>query len=251
MRWHEELGYDAGAMRQIGAIWGKSRQKAGGRINLLLSHLLDTAAVAEQIWDNYLAPSTKRTLDEISEDRGRSFFAWLCGVHDCGKATPAFQRVDAEGAEAVRRAGLGWNELVVKRARWRHDKAGGTLLLRVLREAGWETEQIAWLWPLIAGHHGSIPAVGALAGLRTARGEPQGKGPAWSRVQSALVEVFTRLVGFDDLADVQPRSVPSRAVQLQLSGLIVMADWIASDERHFAGIDDLADVSMQGARARC
>ncbi|MET9241271.1 CRISPR-associated helicase Cas3' [Nonomuraea sp. NPDC003709] len=237
-------------MRQLGALWGKSRQKAGGRINLLLSHLLDTAAVAEQIWDNYLAPSTKRILNALSQGRGRLFFAWLCGVHDCGKATPAFQRVDADGADAVRRAGLSWIEPVVQKARWRHDKAGGTLVLRLLKEAGWEGEQIAWLWPLVAGHHGTVPSKGALLGLRTGRGEPQGKGPAWARVQAAVVEVFTRLVGFADLADVQPQRVPSRAVQLQLSGLVVMADWIASDERHFPGVDDLADVTMQGARDR-
>ncbi|MGW0811407.1 CRISPR-associated helicase Cas3' [Nonomuraea sp. NPDC002799] len=250
MQWHDEFGYESAVMRQLGALWGKSRQKAGGRTNLLLSHLLDTAAVAERIWDNYLAPSTKRSLNAISRDRGIMFFAWLCGVHDCGKATPAFQRVDAEGAQAVRRAGLSWNEPVVQRARWRHDKAGGALLLRLLREAGWEAAQIAWLWPLVAGHHGTVPSVGALAGLRTARGEPQGKGPAWAGVQAALVEVFTRLVGFTSLADVQPQQAPSRAVQLQLSGLVVMADWIASDERHFPGVDDLADVTVHGARDR-
>lgn len=249
MRWHDAFGYDQVVMRQLGAFWGKSCQKAGGRTNLLLSHLLDTAAVAEQIWDHYLAPSTKRMLNAISRGRGRLLFAWSCGVHDCGKATPAFQRVDAEGAAAVRRAGLSWDEPSVQRARWRHDKAGGTLLLRLLREAGWDKQQVDWLWPLIAGHHGTVPAKGALAG-RLARGEPQGKGRDWARAQAAVVEVFTRLVGFADLADVQPEQVPGRAVQLQLSGLVVMADWIASDERHFPGVDDLADVSMQGARDR-
>ncbi|MBE1584598.1 CRISPR-associated endonuclease Cas3-HD [Nonomuraea angiospora] len=158
MKWHDALDYDPVVTRQLGALWGKSRQKAGGRTNLLLSHLLDTAAVAEQIWDNYLAPSTKRVLNTLSQGRGRLFFAWLCGIHDCGKATPAFQRVDPEGAEAVRRAGLSWLEPVVQKARWRHDKAGGTLLLRLLKEAGWQAEQIAWLWPLVAGHHGTVPS---------------------------------------------------------------------------------------------
>ncbi|MER7363477.1 CRISPR-associated helicase Cas3' [Nonomuraea wenchangensis] len=250
MTWYDALGYDRAVIGQLGALWGKSRCKAGGRTNLLLSHLLDTAAVAEQIWDNYLAPSTKYVLNVLSGDRGKMFFAWICGVHDCGKATPAFQRVDAEGAAAVRRAGLRWDEAKVQRARWRHDKAGGTLVRRLLREAGWAPEQIEWLWPLVAGHHGTVPSVGTLEGLRTARGEPQGKGPDWTRVQAAVVDVFTRLVGFVDLADVQLQRVPSRAVQLQLSGLVVMADWIASDERHFPGVDDLADVTMKGARGR-
>lgn len=178
------------------------------------------------------------------------FFAWLCGIHDCGKATPAFQSVDDEGAEAVRRVGLTWNAHAVKRNPWRHDKAGAMILRTLLREAGWDAQQVAWLWPLVAGHHGSFPSVGVFSGRITARGEPQGKGPAWSEVQRALVETFTRLLGYEGLAEVQPTAVPSRAVQLQLSGLVVMADWIASDERHFWGIDNLADVSLDKARSR-
>src|SRR5687768_3168117 len=121
--WHRDLGYEPVITQQIGVLWGKSRKKAGGRKNLLLSHLLDTAAVAEQLWDHYLSPATKQELEDISAGRGRLFFAWLCGVHDCGKATPAFQSLDGEGAEAVRRTGLTWNESAIKRNPWRHDKA--------------------------------------------------------------------------------------------------------------------------------
>ncbi|MGJ6968827.1 CRISPR-associated endonuclease Cas3'' [Streptosporangium sp. G11] len=248
--WHRDFGYESIITQQIGALWGKSRKKAGGRTNLLLSHLLDTAAVAEQLWDHYLAPATKQELQDISAGRGRLFFAWLCGVHDCGKATPAFQSVDGEGAEAVRRAGLTWNEPAIKRNPWRHDKAGGLILRTLLREDGWEAQQIAWLWPLVAGHHGAFPSVAVFAGRNTARGEPQGRGPAWAKVQRALVETFTRCLGYENLAQVQPVKAPSRAVQLQLSGLIVMADWIASDERHFRGVDDLAQVNLPQARKR-
>ncbi|MFF3669833.1 HD domain-containing protein [Microtetraspora malaysiensis] len=43
----------------MSVLWGKSAAKAAGRMNLLICHLLDTAAVAEQIWDRYLAASTK------------------------------------------------------------------------------------------------------------------------------------------------------------------------------------------------
>lgn len=64
------------------------------------------------------------------------------------------------------------------------------------------------------------------------------------------MERFTTELGFDDLTDVEPSRVPSRAAQLHLSGLIVMADWIASDERHFPGVDKLSDVSFGGARKR-
>ncbi|MFG1874920.1 CRISPR-associated helicase Cas3' [Sphaerisporangium sp. NPDC049003] len=247
-----ELGFlkDPDAIRQLGVLWGKSAAKAAGRMNLLICHLLDTAAVSEQIWDRYLAPSTKALLEEVAggHGRGRRFFAWVCGVHDCGKATPAFQQMDEVGAQAVRQAGLTW--MPTGGQRWRHDRAGGKLIRDVLRGAGWSDDQISWIWPLVAGHHGKFPSSGRLIEPVRARGHLHGKGLEWRRVQSAVVEVLTRQLGFEDLKDVQPVRVPSRADQLHLSGLVVMADWIASDERYFPGVDDLRDVSLAASRER-
>ncbi|WP_084000273.1 CRISPR-associated helicase/endonuclease Cas3 [Actinomadura kijaniata] len=234
----------------LGVLWGKSAKRAGGVLNLLLSHIFDTAAVAEQIWDHYLSLSARRMLNEVSGGQGCRFFAWLCGVHDYGKATPAFQHVDAFSAEAVLRAGLSWNRHVVDRVRWRHDRAGAYLLRRDLGEACWGEEQIEWVWPLVAGHHGLFPPLREVREPRGGRGELPGRGPAWPRVQKALLSILTAELGYTDLAEVQPARAPTRAEQLQLSGLIVMADWIASDHRHFPGIDDLDRVSLVGARRR-
>ncbi|GAA2154719.1 CRISPR-associated helicase/endonuclease Cas3 [Kitasatospora kazusensis] len=248
-RWEQ---YAPEVVAAVGALWGKSAGKAGGTRNLLLSHMLDTAAVAEVVWGDYLPPVSRRSLDELAggPGRGRRFFAWLCGVHDCGKATPAFQHMDADGARAVLAAGLTWDRYAVGRSRWRHDKAGGKLLRRLLVEAQWAEAQVEWVWPLVAGHHGTVPTLGQLGAGKPAL---QGSGQLWPAVQSALVEVFTRELGFDaerPLAAVQARGVPGRAVQLQLAGLVVMCDWIASDEAHFVGVDDLSRVTMPAARGR-
>ncbi|BAJ26394.1 putative CRISPR-associated helicase [Kitasatospora setae KM-6054] len=248
-------GLSGEAAGWLGALWGKSAGKAGGTANLLISHMLDTAAVAEVMWEEYLPPVTRRRLDVIAGGRGRGrlLFVWLCGVHDLGKATPAFQFMDAAGAAAVRAAGLRWNEYTLAAGKkWRHDRAGGRLLRRLLAGAGWSEEQTAWVWPLVAGHHGTIPTVGDLAPPKKNE-EFQGRGAAWQEAQAALLEVFSREVGFGGeclLAEVQPCEVPPRAVQLQLSGFVVMADWIASNEQHFHGVADLAQVSMEGARRR-
>ncbi|MFE0422320.1 CRISPR-associated helicase Cas3' [Streptomyces sp. NPDC058953] len=237
----------------LGVLWGKSEEKAGGTTNLLLSHLLDTAAVAECVWDGYLAPSTKRMMDDIAggPGRGRRFFAWLCGIHDCGKATPAFQRLWAKGAQAVRDAGLVWHEptLANRKLKWRHDRAGAYVLRTVLRGAAWRDEQVGWVWPLVAGHHGAFPEESATLEPRGSRGQNAGGAP-WRRVQLALVERFTAELGFEGVAAVEPVRIPSRAAQLHLSGLVVMTDWIASDEKHFKGVDELAKVSLDGARGR-
>ncbi len=248
---HLTSGFEPEVARYLGVLWGKSKERAGGQTNLLLSHLLDTAAVAEQIWDHFLAPSTRTLVGEIAggPERGRRFFAWLCGVHDCGKATPVHQRLWSEGGRAVQQAGLTWHEPTTAKSKWRHDKAGGNLVRRLLSDAGWPPEHVDWIWPLVAGHHGVFPSDGQLQEQRKCKGQLMGTG-RWPEVQRAVLEVFTRELGFADLVAVKPVRVPSRAAQLHLSGLVVMADWIASDEDHFKGEDDLGKVCLASARRR-
>lgn len=165
---------------RVVAFWGKSTARNGGRTHLLLGHLLDTAAVAGVLWDQYVSRSLRERLEEISGGRGRAWLMWVCGIHDCGKACPAFQAVDAVEAAPVIAAGLSWGRLPTdKRRRWRHDVAGAALLLPRLRSAWGDAEAAAWVWPLVAGHHGSFPSVG---GLRPPHPEVQGRGPAgWRR----------------------------------------------------------------------
>lgn len=245
-------GLSPEVLRWLGVLWGKSPERAGGRMNLLVSHMLDAAAVGELLWDCYVAPSTQVWLDQVAggPGRGRALLSWLCGVHDCGKATPAHQRLWPEGARAVQEAGLRWREVTTANVRWRHDRAGGSVLRSVLNEEGWLPEHVDWVWPLVAGHHGLFPAEGQLAEPLKARGQLRGRSAEWQRAQRGLLQWFSRALGFAGVADVEPVVVPSRAAQLHLSGLVVMADWIASDEKYFEGVDDLDKVSMDGARER-
>ncbi|MER5769270.1 CRISPR-associated helicase Cas3' [Streptomyces sp. NPDC001985] len=238
------MGLAPEVVSRLSVLWGKSAARNEGRTHLLLGHLLDTAAVAEVMWGEYLAPSLRRRLDEVSGGRGREWFMWVCGIHDCGKATPAFQALDAVEAVPVVAAGLTWHRWP-KSERWRHDVAGGALLAPLLREA-WGREAAGWVWPLVSGHHGAFPSAGSLR----APGELQGRGGEWRVVQRGLVEVFTRAVGFDGLGAVCPVGGLRKAEQLALSGLVVMADWIASDSSCFVGLGDAGEVSLAGARRR-
>lgn len=230
----------------FGVLWGKS--KAGDSVNLLLQHLLDTAAVAELLWDRFLAPGTKNKIDGCCGGRGRSLFALVCGLHDVGKASPAFQAKVPSLASAVQEAGLGWRELSSSQSRaWHHTLAGAVILRRVLPAAGWSPDAVSWVWPLIAGHHGVVPGPGKLLSSRQ-RDNAQGRGE-WVIVQDELVRRIAAELEID-LATMAPTRAPRRAEQLALCGAVIMADWIASDDRHFAGIDDLRRVSVKGARER-
>jgi len=235
----------------LSAFWGKSRKLGGGHINLLISHLLDSAAVAEQLWERYLSLKTKDLLNETSAGQGKRFFMWLCAMHDCGKATPAFQAVDTEGAAQVRAAGLTWNDRRLRNRRWRHDKAGGKLTHLVLEEHWGNSEHINWIWPLVAGHHGAFPARSEVLRKRRGFSEHQGENlPGWPEAQRALVAVITRALGYRDIADLHPAVAPSKAEQLMLSGLIIMADWIASNHQHFGGLEQISRIGLAGARER-
>jgi CRISPR-associated endonuclease/helicase Cas3 len=231
-------------------LWGKSAQRTSGDVlaHLLLAHLLDAAAVAELMWGRFLAPTVRARIDACCEGRGGSLFALLCGWHDIGKASPAFQSKVPELAEQVQRSGLTWRELDRTSQRWHHTLAGGMALRRVLRDAGWNREAVSWVIPLITGHHGTVPSTGLLLPPGPGRGNAQGLG-AWEAVQDALVYRVAAELGLD-LAGIAPVRTPRRAEQLAISGAMVMADWISSDEKHFGGIDSPAGICMAHARER-
>ncbi|WP_234016894.1 CRISPR-associated helicase Cas3' [Streptomyces sp. LaPpAH-108] len=242
------MGVSDETVARVSRLWGKSAALNGGRTHLLLGHLLDTAAVAALMWDGYLSPSLRRRLDEISRGRGRAWFMWVCGIHDCGKACPAFQGLDEAEAAPVRATGLTWGRLPAGKPRkWRHDVAGGALLRARMRREWADDEAAGWVWPLVAGHHGAFPSA---SGLRVPYPDALGRGAGWAETQQAVVDVFTRAVGFDAFAEVKPAAALRKAEQLALSGLIVMADWIASDSASFPGLADAREISPAGAMRR-
>src|SRR5690349_20557942 len=90
---------------QLGALWGKSDRDGRGW-GLLLQHLLDTAAVAERVWDEVLPVPLQRALSDVSDGAGRQLFVAVAALHDVGKATPPFQCKDDAGRARVEAAGL-------------------------------------------------------------------------------------------------------------------------------------------------
>jgi CRISPR-associated endonuclease/helicase Cas3 len=228
----------------LAVVWGKS--DADGLPHLLLGHLLDTAAVGELVWDRFLAPTVRDRLDDCSDGRGRSLFALLCGLHDVGKATPAFQSKDDGLAAKVRGVGLEWRSLTRdETAAWHHAKAGAVIVRSRLGEAGWSRSSCGWVWPLVAGHHGLVPSVSRIQSVpRRAHGVG-----LWRGVQDGFVDRVAAELGLD-LGSFSALDTPRRGGQLTVSGLIIMADWIASDGTHFGGQPNVDDVSMAGARDR-
>lgn len=247
------LARDRGLEAQLGALWGKSAERAGGTVNLLLQHLFDAMAVGSLIWDRYLALGLRRRLEEAVGGDGRRLYVWLCGLHDVGKASPAFQRMKPRLGEQATRAGLPLPPERQADGPWRHERAGAMVLREVLDVAWPEArDQLDWIWPMVAGHHGVFYGAGQVQirpQARDRRRRLQGD-ESWGTVQRALVDIVTAVAGWADLGAACPRVAPSRADQLALSGFVTMADWIASDEHRFQGVDRWEAVSVACAHHR-
>jgi CRISPR-associated endonuclease/helicase Cas3 len=229
----------------VAPFWGKS--DAGGRPNLLLQHLFDAAAVGELIWDRYMAPSFRAKIDGCCGGNGRKLLSLLCALHDVGKATPAFQDKVSVLAGPVRAYGLTWVSPLPKvERRWHHTLAGGVIVDSFLSDAGWQSDAVAWVVPMITGHHGMVPVYDM---YRKPRRHGHGRDQVWRDAQRTLVLTVVESLEVD-LKAVMPTITPSRAVQLAVSGAIIMADWIASDGHRFPGVYDADVTSMAAARLR-
>ena len=249
--WRDEFTTEQQAWLDV--VWGKS--DVAGEVHLLIQHLLDALAVGELMWDRFLARSLRDRIDLVAGPAGgRALFAWICGVHDVGKATPVFQKCSGNLGDRVNAAGLPVDPRIAIGG-WRHDKAGGSHLfteLPALFEVGRRDEATCWLWPLVAGHHGLIPGtsdVNPRGASTQGAAAKHGIDPKWVGLRTALLAAIAVASGHQSLDGIRPSGAPSRGDQLAISGLMIMADWIASNSQ-FPAVTGWNAVSLEGARSR-
>ncbi len=96
-------------MAVIFDMWGKTSDDDGIIIHRpLIYHMMDSACVAEAIWDKVLSPQVKVHLSEylrVDDTSARSWFGFWVGLHDRGKASPAFQSKSPEMMELLKSKG--------------------------------------------------------------------------------------------------------------------------------------------------
>lgn len=242
------------------SLWAKSDYGVGERWLPLFVHMLDTMGVIGRLWDEWLPAGTRDIVRRAFADRGRrsAELARLCvlflgAVHDVGKATPVFQAGIARPGHDVeesdlswrpRRAGLPVDPSLVTRRVPTHAVAGQVILERYLREArAWPSRSAHSLASVVGAHHGRMPKerdVQRARALGTEMGWAPSAGDAWRAVQTELVERALLEAGLDDetVEELGRSPLPVQAASV-VSGLVVMADWIASNQDLFPLIDVL------------
>ena len=138
----------------------------------LLAHLLDTAAIAKQLYMGWLRPGLREQIAEDLADGDQTetvkIIAYIAGTHDIGKANPYFQaqpRNSNEAFERIRAAilqeeqctFLDEDEIPVppsaKPYLTRHERVGAIALSPKPLEAGTNLRRAWWGIPAL-GHHG-------------------------------------------------------------------------------------------------
>jgi CRISPR-associated endonuclease/helicase Cas3 len=216
--------YELGEARLL-QLWAK--RGSDRSYHPLPCHLIDVAAVTEAIWLHVLPGSGRRFLAEqlsIDEADAAQWVPLLAGLHDLGKASPAFQ--------------YRWPELAVRADDLRlpttkffdgapHGSVTAGRLPEILEKDFGVSRRVAIsISVALGGHHGVIPGGTALSQLNK---EAVGQTP-WQRVRRDLTLMMSRLLEADRWN--APRSANVAALMV-FAGLVSVADWIGSDETFF------------------
>jgi CRISPR-associated endonuclease/helicase Cas3 len=239
------------------SLWGKF-DKAGKRYPLVC-HLLDTSASALVLWDQWLRPGLRSLIAEAiaggDEAEARAIVATVAGLHDLGKATKVFQ-----GQLFNERAGVAFSQVAAELSSGGYDmsiprgavegvrlpdqyknilrrhEAMGMFALSEHWPAASDSVASTWAAAVVGGHHGKFhpqydsekkPAHPATADFHLTE---QSTGQ-WGDQQIAHHDAV--LAG-NAVTSKQLNRVlsleSSSAVIILLTGFVMLADWLASDE---------------------
>ena len=243
-------------MEDYQTLWAKKTEKDGQFFWLpLTQHLKDTMQVAGWLWNHWLSPGQRSWLtagmqpaDDLLAER---LVCFLGAIHEIGKATPAFQiqqgyansqDLDTYLLERLERAGFqGIADLELASPKSTHHSLAGEYLLA---SYGLH-EDIA---SMVGAHHGKPidddtqcrDQEAYEANYYQDEDETSPIYKKWQAMQKAIYVQALQTCGFAGPEDLPELTKPG---QVLLSGLLIMADWIASNETYFPliPIDQLAD----------
>lgn len=258
-------------------IWGKAAglgKTADGasRTHPLVCHLLDTAAVAEIVWDELLTAHQRSMVTgalQVTDGQARPLAAFWAGLHDIGKISVPFQLHQ----NGPRRGGALRTQCLssepgyafaagAAQDRQSHESAAHWWLAGAFGEIGYpsskrrtQTRLSHAVAQVLGGHGGRFhPAVYAKDSRCPAARHPGLGVASWEEQRRIHFDEVRRVLGAKSVP--QGRMTPGAAVAL--AGLVIVSDWLASieegilgrlREEGWAGTPDDLDSYWQIARA--
>lgn len=222
--------------------WGKTDRKDGmGTAWLpLVTHLTDSALVGGHLYDHWLSDSQRRLVGEaVGPASAKSLVMFLCGIHDIGKCAPSFaaKALDTPGfghlAERMRDAGFHFNPQMWRRDRLApHGLIGQVIVARELAARGFPKPLANTFACIVGGHHGANPLSPEVRAVEAAPTIQVGDG-LWVEVQGEIWNTMAAFTGADAWWAQWSKQRLSPPLQVMLTGLVIVADWMASNVELF------------------
>jgi len=240
--WSEYLHAEIWAKTARGVELGENEEQ----YHPLSCHMIDTAMVALRLWQ-YILPlplreQIRRQLGVQTEAEAGRWFAFFAGLHDLGKATPAFAHKWAEGWAVLirmRYEGLGDREPVA------HDVLSAFLLEDLLTEMGLPAQAAVPVARVVGAHHGLLPHPRELQ-----RADRCAGGERWRNAREHLVRLLAHVTGVEHLSRPQTELWETGSLLVILAGLTSVSDWIASNHGYFPFAGAVARLPQYARRAR-
>lgn len=223
------------------ALLGKSRGLPGRYP--LICHLLDAAAAAEILWDDYLSPGLRTFLANelgVGERRARQLLAYWAALHDICKCMSCFQAQDEIGLGQL----SGYPEVHAEPKG--HAFAAHVWLGQLLAAGGYKvgrkSSPAIRVARLLGGHYGVFSSFN-----HREFGDPLGSLPAlggskWEEQRQVIAALVHELTGRPE-----PPQKVSAAGGALACGLVILTDWLVSQDtflhkRITAGLPKSGDV---------
>lgn len=219
--------------RSARTLWAKTGVREASNLwGALTVHLADSAEVARLLWREWLPRSTRSFICEhtnLRSEQAEAMLVCLAGVHDIGKATPSFQSKVPERLEHVRESGL---DIGYRTEAFSHAFLSEAILNSWLVKRGVDKDNAECLSVIVGGHHGSYSTEEDLRRIDS-RQRINARGclgdEAWASVQDELMGWVSEHSGATRQESCFVSCLVPPAVQVLLTGLTIVADWIASN----------------------
>ncbi|WP_034091834.1 CRISPR-associated helicase/endonuclease Cas3 [Streptacidiphilus albus] len=209
----------------------------------IICHLLDTAAVMGVLVDRMVSERRRCALADalgVELKYLRGLLMYWAALHDIGKITPPFQHKVLRTFEALTMSGCySTDAMTDEDLRFHHSAATHWILGDLFREQGYPVQgrvsaqgahQVA---QLLGGHHGRFHSAlerHCMQSPREYRPTSLGREQGWGEQSRAHAAVLREVLG--EGASVAPAAALPTELAVIVAGLVVVADWLASQEEY-------------------
>ncbi|WP_434081430.1 CRISPR-associated helicase Cas3' [Sanguibacter sp. Z1732] len=201
----------------------------------LLTHLTDTGRTIGLLWDEWAGPGPRAVVERDVGDQtlARQIAVLAAALHDIGKLSRAFAGQVPRMREHMEAHGFRWHDAadVTDSRRLPHSVVGHVLVRDLLRGYGASRRSADAFAVIIGGHHGVPPTQQLLNDVMDSRWLV-GVGH-WEEARTSLIQHVLTDLDLHEATSAVGQIVLSDASQMLLTGLVITADWIASNDRQF------------------